>query len=124
PRLRFGAHRRCVRSQTDEGRPGAHSRCLMDDDARRDAATPEPFLHLPSGTVRFWVLVNGQFVGASIRREVLHYRYHATQTADDPMVTYAANVSELHAAVQRRVAKGSIEPVMLRDADIAAAPRT
>ncbi len=89
-----------------------------------EASTPEPFLHLPSGTVRFWVLVNGQFVGSSIRREILHYRYHATQTDDDPMVTYAANLAEIHAAVRRRVAKGSIEPVMLRDADIQAAPRT
>ena len=39
------------------------------------------------------------------------------------MATYAANLAELHAAVRRRVAKGSIEPVMLRDADIQAAPR-
>ena len=85
---------------------------------------PEPFFHLPSGTVRFWVPVNGQFVGSSIRREILHYRYHATRTDDDPMVTYTANLDELHAAVRRRVAKGSIEPVMLRDADIQAAPRT
>lgn len=90
--------------------------------ATQAAPTPEPFLHLPSGTVRFWVQVNGQFVGASIRREVLHYRYHATETGDDPMVTYAANLAEIHAAVRRRVAKGSIEPVMLRDADIQAAP--
>ena len=91
--------------------------------ATQAITTPEPFLHLPSGTVRFWVLVNGLFVGASIRREILHYRYHATQTDDDPMVTYAANLADIHAAVQRRVAKGSIEPVMLRDADIQAAPR-
>ncbi len=90
--------------------------------ATQAAPTPEPFLHLPSGTVRFWVLVNGQFVGASIRREILHYRYHAAQTGDDPMVTFATNLSEIHAAVRRRVAKGSIEPVMLRDADIQAAP--
>jgi hypothetical protein len=83
--------------------------------------TPEAFLHLPSGTVRFWVLVGGQFVGSSIRREILHYRYHATQTDDDPLVTYAANVDELHAAVRRRVAKGSVEPVMLRDFDFRAA---
>jgi hypothetical protein len=86
--------------------------------ATEGAATPEPFLHLSSGTVRFWVQVNELFVGASIRREILHYRYHPTQTNDDPMVTYAANLAELHAAVRRRVAKGSIEPVMLRDADL------
>ncbi|HET9206592.1 MAG TPA: hypothetical protein VFO28_10180 [Burkholderiaceae bacterium] len=86
---------------------------------------PEAFHHLPSGTVRFWVLLaDGQVVGASIRREILHYRYHATRTDDDPLVTYAANLAELHAAVRRRVAKGSIEPVMLRDADLQAAPQT
>jgi len=90
---------------------------------KQAAPAPEPFLHLPSGTVRFWVQVNGQFVGASVRREILHYRYHATHTDDDPMVTYAANLAEIHAAVRRRVAKGSIEPVMLRDADIQAAPQ-
>ena len=73
--------------------------------------------------MRFWVQVNGQFVGASIRREILHYRYHATQSDDDPMVTYAGNLAEIHAAVRRRVAKGSIEPVMLRDADIQVAPQ-
>jgi len=87
------------------------------------ATTPEPFFHLPSGTVRFWVQVNGLFVGASIRREILHYRYHAAQTGDDPMVTYAANLAEIHTAVRRRVAKGSIEPVMLRDADLQVAPQ-
>jgi hypothetical protein len=91
--------------------------------ATQAATVPEPFLHLPSGTVRFWVQVNGQFVGASIRREILHYRYHAAQTGDDPMVTYAANLTEIHDAVRRRVAKGSIEPVMLRDADIRIAPQ-
>jgi hypothetical protein len=93
------------------------------ESATQAITTPEPFLHLPSGTVRFWVLVNGHLVGASIRREILHYRYHATRSDDDPMVTYAANLADIHAAVQRRVAKGSIEPVMLRDADIQAAPQ-
>ena len=91
--------------------------------ATQASPTPEPFLHLASGTVRFWVLVNEPFVGASIRREILHYRYHAAQTGDDPMVTYAANLAEIHAAVRRRVAKGSIEPVMLRDADIQLVPQ-
>ena len=93
------------------------------ESATQAITSPEPFLHLPSGTVRFWVLVNGHLVGASIRREILHYRYHATRSDDDPMVTYAANLADIHAAVQRRVAKGSIEPVMLRDADIQAAPQ-
>jgi len=89
----------------------------------QNATPPGPFHHLPSGTVRFWVLVDGQFMGASIRRETLHYRYHPGRTGEDPMVTFAANLDEIHAAVRRRVAKGSIEPVMLRDADIRAAPQ-
>jgi hypothetical protein len=32
------------------------------------------FFHLPSGAVRFWVLVDGVSIGASIGKEVLHYR--------------------------------------------------
>jgi hypothetical protein len=103
---------------------GAPAASSLPPPATAEAPTPEPFFHLPSGTVRFWVLVEGQFVGCSIRREVLHYRYHATRTDDDPMVTYAANLVDLHAAVRQRVARGSIEPVMLREADIRAAPRT
>ena len=89
--------------------------------ASSTATLPGAFHHLPSGTVRFWVLLaDGQVMGASIRREILHYRYRPTQTNDDPMDTYAANLAELHAAVRRRVARGSIEPVMLRDADLQA----
>jgi hypothetical protein len=84
----------------------------------------EPFFHLASGTVRFWVLVDDQYVGSSIRNDILHYRYHPNQTDDDPLATYTANVAEIHAAVRRRVAKGSIEPVMLRGPDLPAMPRS
>jgi len=84
----------------------------------------EPFFHLASGTVRFWVLVDGQLVGASIPKETLHYRYHAQNTDDDPLATYTANAAEIDAAVRRRVATGSTEPVMLRDADVRARPQT
>jgi hypothetical protein len=85
-------------------------------------AIPEPFFHLASGTVRFWVLVGHQYVGSSIRHDVLHYRYHPHKTDDEPLATYAENAAELHAAVRRRVAKGSIEPVMLRGPDLQVAP--
>jgi hypothetical protein len=87
-----------------------------------EPVVPEPFFHLASGTVRFWVLVGDQYVGSSIRNDILHYRYHPNQTDDDPLATYAENAAELHAAVQRRVAKGSIEPVMLRGPDLQAVP--
>jgi hypothetical protein len=78
------------------------------------------FFHLPSGTVRFCVLVDGLLVGASIGKEVLHYRYRPDATDDDPLATYCANAAEIDAAVRRRVAGGSTEPVMLRDADVRA----
>ena len=83
----------------------------------------EPFFHLPSGTVRFWVLVDGVPVGASIRKETLHYRWRAQVNDDDPLETYMANAAEIADAVRRRVAGGSIEPVMLRDPDVPAPPR-
>jgi hypothetical protein len=78
------------------------------------------FFHQPSGTVRFWVLVDGQWVGASIGKEVLHYRYKPNMRDDDPLETYNANALEIDATVRRRVAGGSIEPVMLRDPDMRA----
>jgi hypothetical protein len=76
------------------------------------------FFHQPSGTVRFWVLVDGLSVGASIGKEVLHYRYQPLAIDDDPLATYTAHAAEIDAAVRRRVAGGSTEPVMLRDPDV------
>ena len=38
------------------------------------------------------------------------------------MTTYLANIEEIHAAVCRRVAQGSIEPVMLREHDLQPLP--
>jgi Protein of unknown function (DUF1488) len=79
---------------------------------------PQPFLHDDTGAVRFWVDVDGQPVGASIRREVLHQRFAAGRSDDQPLATYQAHSTALHAAVRRRVASGSIEPVMLREFDL------
>jgi hypothetical protein len=83
----------------------------------------EPFFHQPSGTVRFWVLVDDVLVGAMIGKATLHYRYHPNRSDDDPLETYLANAAEIDEAVRRRVATGSSEPVMLRDPDIRAPPR-
>jgi len=77
-----------------------------------------PFFHIPSGTVRFWVLIDGVPVGASIGRETLHYRYKPNASDDDPLATYTANSAALDVAVKRRVAAGSREPIMLRDPDV------
>lgn len=82
-----------------------------------------PFFHEPTDSVRFWVPVGDKLVGASIGRNTLHYRYEPTRTDDDPLATYTAHAAEIEAAVQRRVAAGSIEPVMLREYDVRAAPR-
>ncbi len=81
-------------------------------------SNPEPFFHEASSTVRFWVLVESDWVGASIGKATLHYRYQPNRSDDEPLATYIANATEIDAAVRRRVATGSVEPVMLRDPDV------
>lgn len=82
-----------------------------------------PYFDLSSGRVRFWVQVDDLPVGATIGKETLHYRYHPQRTDDDPLATYLQNAAEIDAAVRRRVAGGSREPVMLRDPDVRAPPK-
>ncbi len=77
-----------------------------------------PVFHEASGAVRFWVMVEGELVGASISRETLHYRYRPNAQGEDPMETYTAHAQDIDAAVRRRVAGGSIEPVMVREFDL------
>eukprot|EP01036_Dinobryon_divergens_P048493 gene48493-65051_t len=84
----------------------------------RHSMTNPPFLHEESGSVRFWVEIDGQPVGASIRKETLHYRFQAHSQTDDPLTTYLAHAAEIDAAVRRRVAEGAREPVLLRDPDV------
>ena len=81
----------------------------------------EPFLHEASGTVRFWVLVDGQPFGASVSREALHHRYRPSVQGEDPLQTFRDNIADIEAAVHRRIAEGSREPVMLREYDLRAA---
>jgi Protein of unknown function (DUF1488) len=83
---------------------------------------PSAFFHEPSGSVRFWVLIDEHYVGATIRKETLHYRFAANSVDEDPLVTYAAHAAEIDDAVRRRVVGGSREPVMLRDPDVRAQP--
>jgi Protein of unknown function (DUF1488) len=88
-----------------------------------DDTAPEPYFHVDTGAVRFWVRdATIGFVGASIRKEALHYRFGAAIDGADALDTYLAHRSEIDAAVVRRIAKGSREPVMLRETDVAAAP--
>jgi hypothetical protein len=79
---------------------------------------PEPFVHEESGAVRFWVQAPaGAMVGAIVRKDVMHYRFKAPASGIDAMKTYETHRSEIDAAVLRRIAGGSIEPVILREAD-------
>ncbi|MBP6676031.1 MAG: DUF1488 family protein [Vitreoscilla sp.] len=80
--------------------------------------SPTAFFHPDSSSVRFWVLVADLPVGATVSQKTLHYRYAPLRQDDDPLETYMAHTTEIHAAVRRRVAAGSIEPVMLREHDL------
>lgn len=82
--------------------------------------THPAYLHLESDSVRFWALVDGTWVGAMISRRALHHRFQPQAVDEDPMQTYQTFEQEIHAAVRRRVAAGSREPVMLRDGDVTA----
>ena len=76
------------------------------------------FLHADSDTVHFWVPIDGGFMGASIARSVLHYHFRPEAGDDDPLQTFLSHQPALEAAVRRRIAQGSIEPVMLREHDL------
>ncbi|WP_454902823.1 DUF1488 family protein [Variovorax gossypii] len=77
-----------------------------------------PYFHDASGTVRFWVAVDGgNAVSASIGREALRYHFRTAEGADS-LETFGQHVPEIEAAVRRRLAQGSMEPVMLREHDM------
>jgi hypothetical protein len=69
--------------------------------------------------VRFWVRSEtGVVVGASIRKEILHHRFSAQANGPGALDSYRTHQTEIDAAVMRRIATGSIEPVMLRESDL------
>ena len=81
--------------------------------------TQPPYFHPDSGALRFWVDVGGgTLMGASISAQTLHYRFKGELNGSDAVAVYQLNRAEIDAAVRRRVAKGSIEPVMLREPDL------
>jgi len=81
---------------------------------------PDAFYHLDSGTLRFWVVQpDGSAVGALIRKEILHYGLRGEVDGGDALALYARHRAGLEDAVRRRVASGSLEPVMLREPDVA-----
>lgn len=78
------------------------------------------YFHADSSTVRFWIRIRGLPVGASIPSHLLSRRYGADRPGGDALALYLAHAEELAEAVKRRVAGGSIEPVMLRERDLEA----
>lgn len=82
----------------------------------------QPYFHADSASVRFWVKVGDHLVGASVGKAALHYRFMPQASDDDPLATYRAHAAEIDAVVRRRVAGGSIEPVMLREFDLRPLP--
>jgi Protein of unknown function (DUF1488) len=86
-------------------------------------ANPAPYLHTDTDALRFWVVCDdGQTVGATISLQTLHWRFKGERNGSNALTTYAAHRDEIDAAVRRRVARGSREPVMLREFDLAAPP--
>jgi len=80
------------------------------------------FFHSDSDSVRFWVQTSAGLTGATVSRYTLHHRYQPDARDDDPLETHRAHLAELEAAVRRRVANGSIEPVVLREFDLRLLP--
>lgn len=79
---------------------------------------PAAYFHQDSETVRFWLPIADGSAGASVRSAVLRYRFRPAGSSEEPAEIYACLAAGLGAAVQRRVAQGSIEPVMLREFDL------
>jgi hypothetical protein len=81
---------------------------------------PAPAFHAETDALRFWVPVpgGGPAMGASVSRSVLHYRFQGLVDGSDAVTIYVANRIVIDAAVLKRVAAGSREPVMLREHDL------
>lgn len=98
--------------------PGVNRWRAVDPSHLKFSHVTAPFFHEASRTVRFWVQVDAQWIGASIGKETLHYRYRPDGCDEDPMETYQSHAEDIEAAFRRRLAQGAREPVMLREFDL------
>lgn len=93
------------------------------------APPPHAFFHVDTAAVRFWVDVDGGWVGAILRESILFHCFGAERgdSAESAqagaMRAFESHAEEIAGAVRRRVAGGSIEPVLLREADFPARVR-
>lgn len=86
--------------------------------APEEAALQPAYFDQAAESVRFWVLIAGEPVGASISRQTLHYHYCPHARSEDHLSTYEAHATAINAAVRRRIAQGAIEPVIVREPDL------
>lgn len=82
------------------------------------ATATQAYFHADSNSIRFWVRVAELPVGASIPCRLLFEHFQPDLAEGDAMQVFAAHSQALTDAVKRRVAGGSIEPVMLRAHDL------
>jgi Protein of unknown function (DUF1488) len=86
-----------------------------------DPALPQAYFDDAVGAVYLWVRTEaGLPLGAMLRKQVLHFRFGAAMSGADALATYQSHRAEIEAAVLRRIASGSLEPVLLREADFGA----
>jgi hypothetical protein len=89
--------------------------------ATTDLALPQAYFDDTAGMVYLWVRTDAGFpMGAMLRKEVLHFRFNAAMSGEDALTTYQQHRAEIDATVLRRIASGSIEPVLLRESDFGA----
>ncbi len=82
-------------------------------------ALPPPEYHPDSGGLRFWVATpHGPAIGAILSKQLLQHRFQGGSDDHDAVAAYQRHCADIDAAVLRRVASGSIEPVMLREHDL------
>lgn len=81
-------------------------------------STQAAYFNDSAEAVRFWVLIDGKEVAASISRQTLHYHYCPQSRGEDHLATYNANAAQIDAVVRRRIAQGALEPVIVRDNDL------
>jgi hypothetical protein len=87
-------------------------------------ALPPPEYHPDTGGLRFWVATpQGPAIGAILSKQLLQHRFQGGSDGPDAVATYQRHRADIDAAVLRRVAGGSIEPVMLREHNLPPRPR-
>lgn len=90
-------------------------------DVITDPTLPQAYFDDATGVVYLWVrTAAGIPMGVMLRKEVLHFRFGAEMSGVDALKTYQHHRAEIEATVLRRIAAGSIEPVLLRESDFGA----